>query len=235
MRAPWWLLAALCAGCGAGTPAASGDQRTPPAAAEISTAVAPPAGRTTFVIVPQDSRVSYHATEEFFAGAMKLLGIRAGRAAVVGATRSIEGQFAFDPARPAEAPGDNHFVVRVNTLVSDQTKRDDYLREIRDDGPSFDAYPMAAFKATSITLRDAGGDAGAIRFTLKGDLTVREITRPVAFDVESRMANEALHGVATARVLLSDFNIGPIAFADILSVADPIEIEVVFTARPRRD
>jgi polyisoprenoid-binding protein YceI len=168
---------------------------------------------------------------------MKLIGLNAGRVTAVGTTQAISGHFVLDSTGSTPTLGENAFTVQLNTLTSNQKKRDDYLREVRDDGPSFDAYPEATFKATSMTRQLARGDAGSpgegenLLYELAGTLTIRDITKRVSFDLKGRVAGDTLTGVGTTRVLLSDFGIGPIAFADILSVADPIEIEVVFTAR----
>jgi polyisoprenoid-binding protein YceI len=163
---------------------------------------------------------------------MKLLGIKAGRVTAVGTTQAIEGQFQLDATRPVPILGDNVFAVRLNTLTSNQKKRDDYLREVRDDGgPSFDAYPLARFKATGITSHSPDGGSSEIDYQLPGDLTVRDMTRRVVFDVKGQVAGDTFSGTARTHVLLSDFGIGPIRFAEILSVADQVEIEVVFTAR----
>ena len=66
---------------------------------------------------------------------------------------------------------------------------------------------------------------------LTGDLTVREITKREVFDVKAQLTGDALTGVATTRFLLSDFDIGPIDFRPLVAVADPIGLEVQFTAR----
>src|SRR5687767_3576788 len=227
-------LAVILSGCGGG-----GVTSEPPAAA-VNPAVQPstssPAivtGRRTFAIVPAQSKASYRANEEFFPGALKLLGIQAGKVGVVGSTQAIEGQFQLDPEEPAAPPGDNTFTVRLNTLTSNQTKRDDYIREIRDDGgPSFDAYPLATFKATAIEGVSKPSAAGReLTLKLSGDLTVRDITRPMAFDVKAQLTGDTLTGVGTSRFRLSDFGIGPITFHDVLTVADEVGIEVEFTAR----
>jgi polyisoprenoid-binding protein YceI len=187
------------------------------------------------VIVPAQSKASYLANEEFFPGALKLLGIEAGKVPVVGSTQAIEGQFQLDPEQPAAPLGDNTFTVRLNTLTSNQTKRDDYIREIRDDGgPSFDAYPVATFKATGIEGASKPTAAGRdLTLKLSGGLTVRGITKPMTFDVTAQLAGDALTGVGTSRFQLRDFGIGPITFYDVLTVADEVGIEVQFTARAR--
>ena len=195
-------------------------------------ATPPVAGIRTFVIDPATSKASYHATEEFFPAALAKLGIDAGKAEAVGTTQAIEGRFELDPERPTAPPGENSFTVRVNTLTSNQRKRDDYLREIRDDGPSFDQYPLAIFKATAIAGSSVANAAGReLKLSLTGDLTVREITKREVFDVKAQLTGDTLAGMATTQFLLSDFGIGPIDFPPLLAVADPVRLEVQFTAR----
>jgi polyisoprenoid-binding protein YceI len=222
------------AGCGGRDAAAP-----PPTADSAKTASpqpggsgAPVAGVRTFVIVPTESKASYHASEEFFPDALARLGIEAGKAEAVGTTQAIQGRFQLDPERPTVPLGENTFTVRVNTLISNQKKRDDYLRQIRDDGPSFDKFPLATFRATAIDGSSAVNAAGReLNLKLTGDLTVREITKREVFDVKAQLTGNALTGVATTRFLLSDFGIGPIDFRPLVAVADPIGLEVKFTAR----
>jgi polyisoprenoid-binding protein YceI len=219
-----------------------GESGERPAAAASNSASPPPAGLSatvkgprTFVIVPAQSKASYLANEEFFPGALKLLGIEAGKVPVVGSTQAIEGQFQLDPEQPAAPLGDNTFTVRLNTLTSNQTKRDEYIREIRDDGgPSFDAHPVATFQATGIEgVSNANAGGRQLILKLSGDLTVRAISRPATFDVKAQLTGDTLTGVGTSRFQLSDFGIGPITFHDVLTVADEVGIEVQFTARAR--
>ena len=228
----WLLFIMLLAGCGgpnASSPPTSIAKATPHPGIESA---APVSGLSTFVIVPAESKASYHATEEFFPAALERLGIKAGKAEAVGTTQAIEGRFQLDPERPGAPPGDNSFSVRLNTLKSNQQKRDDYLRQIRGDGPSCDKYRMATFRATAIDGSSATNASGR-EFTLKltGDLTVREITKRELFDVKARLTGNTLAGAATTRFLLSDFGIGPIDFPPLLAVADPVALEVQFTAR----
>jgi polyisoprenoid-binding protein YceI len=233
----WLLLILSLAGCGRrdASPQSPAAKATP---AEAGGSGAPAAGvqgvasARSFMIVPAESKASYHASEEFFPAALAKLGIDAGRAQAVGTTQAIEGRFQFDPERPTAPLGENTFTVRLNTLTSNQKKRDDYLRQIRDDGPSFDAYPLATFRATAIDGGSGMNAAGReLNLKLTGDLTVREITKREVFDVKAQLTGDTLAGVATTRFLLSDFGIGPIDFPPLLAVADAIGIEVQFTAR----
>ena len=232
-----WLLCIIAlGGCGRRDASQSPPAKTTPAEAGGSGApvrsIESVAGVRSFVIVPAESNASYHAIEEFFPAALAKLGIDAGRAQAVGTTQAIEGRFQFDPERPTALVGENTFTVRLNTLTSNQKKRDDYLRQIRDDGPSFDAYPLATFRATAMDGSSVVNASGReLNLKLTGDLTVREMTKREVFEVKGQVTGDTLAGVATTRFLLTDFGIGPIDFPPLLAVADAIGIEVQFTAR----
>ncbi len=189
-------------------------------------------GLRTFVIVPEQSKASYLVDEEFFAGALAKLGINAGKAKVVGSTQAIAGQLQLNLDNLAAALGDNTFTVQMNTLVTNQPPRDKWIRE---DGPKFNAHPVASFKATAIQgAPTAYTDGQEVNFKLVGDLTVREQTKPVTFDVKAKLAGDTLTGVATTQLRLSDFGIDPPNFANTLTVADPFGIEVQFTAKEQK-
>src|SRR5262249_17457888 len=104
-------------------------------------------GRKTFVIVPEQSKASYVADEEFFAGALKKLAIRAGKIQTIGSHKPIEGRFEIDPTKATAPLGQNRFTVRMNTFTTNQPRRDKWIRE---EGPKFNDYPIATFKATGI-------------------------------------------------------------------------------------
>jgi polyisoprenoid-binding protein YceI len=195
----------------------------------------PAPGPRTFVIVPEESKASYVADEEFLAGAFAKLGIQAGKIQAVGTTHAIEGRFQLDPAHPTTSPGENTFTVRMNTFTTNQPRRDKWIRE---EGPRFDAYPVATFKATAIEADGGAGSAQApaagteFSFTLVGDMTIREITKPARFNVKARFAQDAMKGTATTRLLMSSFGIEQLDFYNTLTVADEFGIIVDFTARP---
>lgn len=211
----------LLAACGSPTPA--------PAPTATPTPGAPVSGQRTFVIVPEESKALYHADEELFADALTKYGLPAGANHVVGTTQAIEGQLTLDLDNLANALGDNSFTVQMNTFTTDQSFRDNW---IRDNGPNFNRYPEATFTATSIAGAPATYNEGAqVSFQLVGDLTVREITQPATFAVTATLASDLLTGVATTQLKLTDFGIEPPSFANTLTVADPFGIEVQFTAR----
>jgi polyisoprenoid-binding protein YceI len=236
------IIAVMVSGCGgsASEPAQEVPEVAAPVVAEPVVEPAPVqesasvgaavSGQRTFVIVPEESKASYIATEEFFADALTKFGIKAGFAEAVGSTQAIEGQLELNLDDLSAALGENTFTVQMNTLVSDRNMRDNWIRE---NGPRFNDYPTATFKATAIEGAPGAYTEGSdVSFKLIGDLTVRDVTQTVTFDVTASLSGDTLTGVATASaLLLSEFGIEPPSFANTLTVADEFGIEVQFTAR----
>lgn len=224
------FLLTIVAAC-SGQPATPTATPAPPATPTTAAAAAgaPVAGQRTFVIVPAESKASYLVDEEFFAGALSKLGIAAGLADVIGSTQEIEGRLTLNLDDLSAPLGENTFTVRMNTFTTDQKDRDKWIRE---NGPRFNDYPLATFTATSIEGAPAAYNEGdEVSFKLSGDLTIREITRPVTFDVTATLRGDTLTGVATTRLKMSDFGIEPPNFANTLTVADEFGIEVQITAK----
>ena len=186
-------------------------------------------GLNTYVIVPEESTASYLVDEEFFQGALAKLGIQAGLVDVVGSTQEIEGQLQLDLDNLASPLGANRFEANLASLTTDQSRRDNWIRE---NGPEFNTYPLAEFTATGIEgAPDNYSEGEEVQFKLVGDLTIREITQPVTFDVTASLEDDTITGVATAQLLLSDYGIDPPNFANTLAVEDEFEVKVEFTAR----
>lgn len=229
------LLSAACGGAEAPAPTAT---PVPPTATTPAEQPAEPsaeptpaaaAGVTTFVIVPAESRASYMVTEEFFEGALEKLGISAGLADVVGSTQQIGGQIQIDLGDLSAPPGENRFTVQLNTLATTRSARDRWIRE---NGPEFNRYPQAEFVASTLAgLPAAVASGDTVTFQMIGELTIREVTQPATFDVTATLDGDTLTGNATTSFLMSDFGIDPPSFVNTLTVADPVTVEVAFTAR----
>jgi polyisoprenoid-binding protein YceI len=198
-------------------------------AAPEAAAAGPISGQRTFVIVPEQSKASYIVDESFFGGALAKYGIAAGNNKTTGGTQQITGQLQLNLDDLSAALGDNSFTVQLNTLASDQDRRDQW---IRDNGPTFNQFPDATFVAKSIEGAPSAYDNGQeVGFKLSGDLTVRNITKPVTFDVNAKLAGDTLSGTATTSVKLTDFGIEPPNFANTLTVEDEFTIQVDFVAK----
>jgi polyisoprenoid-binding protein YceI len=184
------------------------------------------AGTRTFVVVPDQSTASFLVDEEFLGGALDKLGIAAGKSDVVGSTQEVSGQFELDLDTGAIAA--NEFTVQIDTLSTDQSRRDNWVRE---QAPGFAKFPTAVFVASSI--ENAPGeysDGEEVTFQLSGDLSVRDVAVPITFNVTATLDGDTITGVALADSLLSDFGINPPNFANTLTVQDAFQIQMELTA-----
>lgn len=135
------------------------------------------------------------------------------------------GQIVIDPDNPAQSRVDVVFAIEdlsVTTAAFAQHLRSSDL---------FDAehFPVARFVSTSVT--PTGGD----RATIIGELTIKDITRPVSLDavfvgVGQNPMNEKLNFgfAATATLLRSEFNLG--FLAPIVSDKVKLRINAAFSA-----
>lgn len=97
---------------------------------------------------------------------------------------TVSGKFKkFDGIAETESP-DNfnnakvEFTIDVASIDTNQAPRDEHLRS----ADFFDAanHPQIVFKSSGFQLEDDEDDV----FELKGDLTIRGITKPIVLDVE---------------------------------------------------
>lgn len=230
------LLTTLLAACAAAQPTAAPAATVPapvilpstmPAATAASTpaATAIPtqaAGAVTFKIVPEESKVTYEVGETFFNQNNRFN-------LAIGVTRMLSGSVFGDLSNPPVS-SIGPIQVDISQFTSDSSRRDS---AIRGDWLESSRFPTATFVSTAIEGLPSSYVEGQ-DYTLKvtGDLTVREVTRSVTFDVTTRLNGDTLSGTAVTTILLSDFSIGPISIAGILKTEDEAKITLEFVARP---
>lgn len=221
------ILMLLLAACG-GT-AVSPTPTPQPEPAEEEVAAEPAAdGSRTFVVDTAASQASYIVNEEFFSEALSKLGIEAGKTVVVGTTPGVTGQIQINPDAPDIVQA-AQFTVDMTGLATDQNRRDEWLIE---NAITTGLFPQATFVATSASgLPEALTEGEEISFDLTGDLTVRDVTNSVTFQVTAVLSANSIEGTATLPLKLTDFGITPPDFANTLTVADEFTIEVDLTAR----
>jgi polyisoprenoid-binding protein YceI len=221
----------LLAACGGATapplptpaPAAPAPTAAPPAPAVIE----PAAAGQTFVIDPAQTTASYIVAEEFFGGALGQLGIQPGLVNTIGRTQEVNGQLQLDLSNPAAPGASGQFTVDLRTLASDQPRRDNRIREANLESNRF---PLAEFTLTSLENTPASYTEGEeVAFTANGNLTIRDITRPVAFEVTARRQGNLITGVAVTQLKMTGFGFDPPNFANLFSVANDFTVQVEFT------
>jgi polyisoprenoid-binding protein YceI len=92
----------------------------------------------------------------------------------------VEGSFklfdgSMESTKPDYSDAKINFSVDVNSLNTDNEMRDKHLKS--DDFFNAEKFPAMKFQSTSFT------PAGGNKYKLAGNLTIRDVTKPVVFDV----------------------------------------------------
>ena len=88
---------------------------------------------------------------------------------VRGSFADFDGTIAFDPADPTEATVS--VTIQAESVNTNQKDRDTHLRS--EDFFAVEQFPTISFRSTSVVNHGDG------EFTLHGDLTIKDVTRPV--------------------------------------------------------
>jgi polyisoprenoid-binding protein YceI len=183
-----------------------------------------PTSAVRFVVVPEESEVRYRVREQ-------LAGVSLPSDAV-GATQTISGTIVINLDGSIDA-SQSRIVVDLSTLRSDESRRDNYLRQ---NTLLTDQYPNAVFVPAQVSGLPAEiPESGEVSFTLTGDLTLLEVTRPVDWDVTARIEGDNVIGQATTSFTFDDFNLVQPRVQSVLSVEDTIRLEADVTLQRAED
>ena len=197
-------------------------QAAPTEAAPTEPSAPAAGGLVIYKIVPGESTVTYEVGETFFNENNRFN-------LAVGVTDQVSGQVQLDAANPQNAQV-GPITVDVSQFRSDSSRRDNRIRQ---QGLESSLYPMAIFTPTSIEGLPATYTEGQpLTFKMTGDLTIKETTIPVTFDVTATLQGGTLTGAATTTIKLSDFGAGPIEIAGMLGTEDAAKLTLAFVARP---
>jgi polyisoprenoid-binding protein YceI len=172
---------------------------------------------TIYEIVSEESKARYLVEEE-------LANIGANTA--VGETNAIIGQLLFDDQNtPLPC---STFYVDIRTLVSDEARRDNYLRG---NTLQSDQFPLATFVVTSVEdFSVPENDGEETTFVLVGNFTLHGVTQPVAWEVTAKTDGDTITGSANTEFEMPDFNIQPPVVGSVISLDETVRLEVDLTA-----
>lgn len=180
-----------------------------------------PEGIEVFKIVPGESTVTYEV-EEVFLNQNNAFNL------AVGVTSAVEGEIMVDRVNPQNSSIEP-ITVDISQFTSDNQRRDNAIRERFLQSAQF---PNVILNPTGIQgLPGTYQEGEQISFQVTGDLTIREVTRPVTFDVTLVGEGDTITGEATTMILMSDFGFGPISIAGILNTEDEVNVKFDFVAR----
>ncbi len=147
---------------------------------------------------------------------------------VVGTTDQVSGQIAFDSTDPSSLQVGT-ILIDARTLQTDDSSR---TRVLNNQILSTDQYEYISLTPTSLSgLPDTVTAGQPFTFQLTGDLTIRDTTRPVTFDVTATQGDDGmLTGTATSTIQYSDWGISIPSVPFVASVGDQVVLGLGFNA-----
>ncbi len=221
-------LALVAAACSAVPSASVQNTAAPTAVSASAPATATPAssaapadisGNTVrLVIVPSQSTAGYRVREQ-------LAGLSFPTDAG-GTTNAITGTI-VGKTDGTILSDQSKFQVDLRTLKSDQSMRDNFIQR---NPLQTDQYPYATFVPTSapglpLTLPASG----QVAFKLIGNLTIRDVTKPVTWDVTGTVKGNTATLQATTTFKFEDFDLTPPHVGRVLNIVDSIRLELNVT------
>lgn len=149
---------------------------------------------------------------------------------VIGVTNQIAGEVAINPADLSQAQF-GPIQVNARTFVTDDDRRNNAIRNrilFTND------YEFITFVPTSVTgLSGAGAVGQTYSFQVTGDLTIRDVTQPVTFNVTLQAESDTrVTGSAAATIKRSDFGIAIPSVPFVANVADEFSLEIDLVLAP---
>ncbi|MCS7060960.1 MAG: YceI family protein [Anaerolineae bacterium] len=229
------LLLSACGGAATPAPTATTLPPTPTTAPTVAstestapteaTATPQPAAGgasvVTLKIVPEESKASYAVDETFLNQNNRLV-------TAVGVTTIVNGAITLDTQNPANTQV-GEITVDISALKSDSDRRDNAIRRNWLESAN---YPIAKFVPKSYEGLPSSYEIGQeLTFKMSGDMTVRDTTISVTWDVVARYDGKQLSGTATTQIKMSSFNFDPPSIAGILRAEDDAKLTLEFVAR----
>jgi polyisoprenoid-binding protein YceI len=187
---------------------------------EIAEEAALPASEEVviFSIVQAESEVRF-TLGELLNGAPKT---------VIGTTDQVAGEVAIDPAAPADSKV-GVILINARTFVTDSDFRN---RAINNEILETDEFEFVNFTPTAIMGFPENPEIGqALEFQITGDLTIRDITNEVTFDVTVTVVSETrLEGSASATISRADYDLVIPEVPRVADVDEEVLLEIDFVA-----
>ncbi len=170
-----------------------------------------------FILAPTEQAARYRVRE-------RLVGHDLPNDAV-GETKSVTGAIAFDSSGSVVRQ-ESKFVVDAATFVSDQNRRDGFVRGRLLDARQYPSVVLVPSSVRGVALPLPASGSRAIEMT--GDLTVRGVTRPTTWKGTVNFKDGRVVGSAATEFTFDDFQIEQPRVPVLLSVADTIRLEIDF-------
>lgn len=203
--------------CSAGEPqtAYADSLPTKPAAAVESSAFTAPAVRLT--LSPTGNTVRYRVREQLMHHDLPN--------DAVGETKTLTGALEIDSAGKV-IPQSSKFTADAATFVSDQSRRDGYVRKRLLDSEQYPGIVLVPTEIRGVKLPLPA--SGTMPFDMTANLTVRGVTRPTSWKGTAKFEDGRVTGSAATAFTFSDIQLDQPRVPVVLSVADTIRLEMDF-------
>jgi polyisoprenoid-binding protein YceI len=185
--------------------------------AEQPGAVSP--GALRFQIVPEQSEVRFTIPEV----------LRGQPNDVIGKSNQVAGEIVLDPNDLGTA---KIGVIQINarTLQTDDSRRN---RAIGTFILNTNNYEFITFAPTEVKGLSGKAELGkTLTFQISGNLTIRDVTKPVVFDVTAKADSATkMSGNANATINRADYNLNLPNVPFVANVGEQVKLEIDFAAQ----
>jgi polyisoprenoid-binding protein YceI len=181
----------------------------------------PTSSSTIYEILPAESEACFQIGEI----------LRGSPFTVIGKTDQVAGEFVVDSSDLSTARI-GPILVNARTLATVTEFRN---RASKNRILTTDVHEFITFTPSEIIGLTGPGIAGDVyNFQIVGDLTIRDVTRPVTFETTATAVTEdQLTGTAAATVLYADFELFIPNSRAVASVEDEVVLEIDFVAKAK--
>lgn len=142
---------------------------------------------------------------------------------VIGKTQAVTGSIVFLGDGTIDA-ANSKITVDVTGLQTDQAMRDNYVRR---NVLETSKYPNVTFAPKTLQgLPTPLPASGQVSFQMSGDLTIKDVTKPVTWDVSGTINGDQATGTATVTFKFADFNLTQPRVPVVLSIEDHITLQL---------
>ena len=220
--AAWWF--------SQGTEAPSADVTAPPI--ETTTTGRDESGESSTTTVAPDVAdegvQTYALTDATLATFTITEELRGTPTTVVGTSTIVLGEISLDPDDAASTLQIGTILVNARDFTTDSSNRNRAIR-----GPILDADAFEFIEFIPTSIEGLAGSGGEVTTTVTGDLTIRDVTNPVTFDVAATLDDDGtISGTATASIDRTDWGLGIPNAPGVANVSEEVALALEFVAAP---
>lgn len=144
----------------------------------------------------------------------------------IGTTQSVSGAIILNP--DGSIAPESKLTVDMASITSDQSMRDGYIQGRVLETERFPTLELVPKRVVGLPMPLPAGMGAQAGFQLVTDMTIRDVTREVTWNVVATFGNDQVAGHATTTFQFATFDLEKPTLARLLSVADDIQLEIEF-------